>query len=270
MRFGDGVGGEAAVGVDDGGLDPVCVASVGEELDVKIEGAIKSVQILPPIRIHKVAGVLHIVSHAAQDPLIDFHLAFVTVFPVVIEADFAIFAGGFVVDDDQLARRIHPQVINGAGDDQVGGMVVKGEAFEIRAPDIEIVVLERDGIHAMRLHQRVRLALGAIVIKFLLEQGINGRIERKTRHLGPIDAQSPIKIKTARTLDEILQTRPAELEGDLGVGVKQIARSAGEGHRVLRVVQKCLKFQMQLPVVKLYSSVRFLVSSSVQTSIKCV
>lgn len=240
MRFGDCVGGEAAVGVDDGGLDPVCVACVGEELDVKIEGAIKSVQILPPIRIHKVAGVLHIVSHAAQDPLIDFHLAFVTVFPVVIEADFAVFAGGFVVDDDQLrsfaALKMtrwwrDPQVINGAGDDQVGGMVVIGEAFEIRAPDIEVLMLKRNGIHAMRLHQRVRLALGAIVIKFFLEQGINGRIERKTRHLGPIYAQSPIKIKTARTLDEILQFRAAQPKGRLGVGIVQVAYSLLEGHR---------------------------------------
>ena len=115
-------------------------------------------------------------------------------------------------------------------------------ASEIPAPFVQLLMGARDGLDPTFAHEWMCTPGLAVLIKFLLQQVIDGGIngEGKARWLA--HAQAPIKVETARTVDKQLELRARQFEGLSRRRVKQIPRAFAAvalGHqRVLTTYRK--------------------------------
>lgn len=228
--LGELVAHQAVVRVVQGVLDPRVVARVREHGDIKFQFAIKGFTVGAAVGVDKVAGVGNWEAALPEQPLVDFHLALVAFFPLVIKVDLPGFARGFVVNHNELAGRVDPQVVDGAGDQEVGWLVMVLDAFEVLAPLVEQLVSIRNGVDTVFFHERVRFAFGAVDVEFFFEERVDRGVQIKRRHRGLANAQAAVKIKTAGAALEILYFRARQFERRFCGWVKQIS-DAGFGHR---------------------------------------
>lgn len=85
VRVGDGIVSQAPVGRTNTVFYPPVVSRVRDHPDVKLQPAIKGRPVAPPVAIDKISGVGYCQPLAANQPLVDFHLALVTTLPGGIE-----------------------------------------------------------------------------------------------------------------------------------------------------------------------------------------
>ncbi len=183
----------------------------------------------------------------AEQPLVDFGLAFVGLFVFVVQAGFFFGGGGFVVDHVDLLFGVDPDVIHGSGNEQVGGFVVRLDSLKVGAPGFQIFVLKGDRVDLVFGHEWVRLLLVSVLIELVFQQLVHGRIEREGRHAGQTDATAAIQIEEMRRLEEELNLRPAELVWMVRVGVEGgVVDVAGSGHGGYLIVPSFFAFDISL------------------------
>lgn len=107
----------------EGWFDPVGVAGVGEDLFGEFEDAAEFAWGFEAVHVEEVGGGADFKAVHAQQPLVDFGLAFVGVFVGAVQGDFRGGGGAFVVHDVEFAAGVDPKVIHGSGDEQVGRSV---------------------------------------------------------------------------------------------------------------------------------------------------
>src|SRR5262249_20134801 len=109
--------------IEQGRLDPIAVASVGQQRDGKVEPLPEALGVLA-VAVEEKAAVLDLKALRAQQPNINAHLALVAVLPCFIERDLAVLRGGLVIDNDQPAVTAHlPYIVDRAGDVEVRVLV---------------------------------------------------------------------------------------------------------------------------------------------------
>ena len=96
----------------------------------------------------------------------------------------------------------------------------RADTGEICPPTLQLRVGVRHRVQPGLAHVRVRLALGAENVKFLLQQRIHGGVQVKGETLGAANAQAPLKVEAARAFLEQLDARTAEREGFVGRGIE--------------------------------------------------
>ena len=193
-------------------FDPGVAARIRDEFGVEFQAVAEAVDVQAGIGVDEIAGVADLETILAQQPLIDFQLAFVADLPFAIDIDFFGLAGGFVVDHDELTRRIDPDVINCPEDMEVSGFVQCRDAGEIVPPGIEVFVLERDRFDLVVEHDGVRRAGGAMEVELFFEKFVYGLVDIEWRTARPGNLQPRIQPETAWTLGEQLNLGPRNLK----------------------------------------------------------
>ena len=94
------------------------------------------------------------------------------------------------------------------------------DTLEVLPPHFELGVLDRYGVNTFSKHQGVRGAFGAILIKLILQELIDGRIQGEWRSRWSADAKSPIQIKAARAIQEEIEFAAAEREECIAARIK--------------------------------------------------
>ena len=149
------------------------------ERKIKIKFIIKRAPISLAIRVYKIPPARNRKSTLAKEPLIKFHLAFVTVLPIRINSHRSFFARRLVIHHDKIPRWVDPYIINGTGQRKMRRFVIMLQPFKILSPDIKILVLKWNCVHSIFLHNRMRCAALAVIIKFFFKKFIHGNVERK-------------------------------------------------------------------------------------------
>lgn len=93
-------------------FDPLVTTLVGDDFGAEFEVIVEAVEVHAAVGVHEVAGVADGEAVLAQQPLVDLQLALVADLPRRIDADLAVFGGGFVVYDDEFAIFIDPDIID--------------------------------------------------------------------------------------------------------------------------------------------------------------
>lgn len=167
---------EAGASGEEGWLNPSIVALVGEQRKVKMKQPAEGGFVAAGDGEEEVAGAGNGEAVVAQEPAVDIHLAFVGGFPGIIECEGAAGAGGFVVDDDQLAGVGLPKIVHGAVNQKAAGFVMESHADKVLAPGRQFGVRKRDGVDAVLGHQRMGLPFLAVEVEFFLEQVVDGAV----------------------------------------------------------------------------------------------
>ena len=156
-------------------LDPRIIACIRDERDVEFELRVKRLPICLTIAVDEVSGVRHLVAALTKQPLIDLHLPLIPVLPFFVERHNGfILRCTFVVDDDVLALRILPQIVNRPEDQQVRRLMQALDAGKRVPPFLQLIMRDRTRIDVVSFHQRMLCAIGAIDIKLELQQMVDG------------------------------------------------------------------------------------------------
>jgi len=223
-------------------IHPLVRPVVGENLNGKLQLTVERCPVLAAIDEDEVSAPRNLEPALPQEPLIDIHLTLESLLPFVIERNLLLGCSRLVVHDDQLAVLALPYVVHCSGDEEIRFLVEILHTGEIRPPLIQIVMRERHRIDLVLLHERVRLAFGAMDIEFLLEQVVDSNIECERRPRHPTDAQPPVEVEATGTLKEQFYLAAAELEGLFGLGIEE---AAGTGHFKWWILLKDYKLHMQ-------------------------
>lgn len=227
-RGGRGVALEAGAGGHQRRLDPGVVPGVGNEGDLEFHPAAESVRGAVAVAIDEVAGPGDAEAVLAQQPLVELHLPLVGDLPVGVDADLFVLGGGLVVGDDELARaEIDPQVVDRARQQEAGVLVQEADALEVLPPFIQLLVVEGHGVDVLPQHVGMRLAEGAIMVEFLLQQVVDGDVEVERRAGRRIDTEAAVDVEAARALEEVLEPVPAQLEGLARAGREDVPLTHG-------------------------------------------
>lgn len=194
-------------------LYPTRIAGVWDELCYKFELVIKAVHVHPRIGVNKVASVAHGKAIRSQQPLVCFHLTFVTYLPVTIYVHLFVFARRLVIDDDEFACLIDPDIIDGAKDMEISWLMQRVDTREIVPPLIHLLVLERLHREFMLDHDGVLRASRSVHIELFLEELIDGLVDVERRCIGPSDLESDIEPKAAWALHEKFYLGAADFKG---------------------------------------------------------
>jgi hypothetical protein len=192
-------------------LHPIRIPLIRKDRDGKEETLPEPLGILPGIGVNEIARVGDGKALLAEEPLVDFHLALVGGFPLVLQGDLAVLAGGLVIHDDQLAARTHPEVVDGAEEGETRGGVCDADALEVVAPLGQVGMGEGDGVNAVFFHEGMGLGLGAVGVEFFLEEVVDRRVQGVGRRGGAADAEAAVQVETAAAAGEVLQLAAAEL-----------------------------------------------------------
>ena len=156
----------------------------------------------------------------ANEPLIHFHLPLVGYLPIGIDVDLAIFRRCLVVDDDNFSGRINPQIIDSTSDDQIRWRMMHLHTLKILTPFVDLWMLERHGVDAVLLHQRVGRRIYAMYVEFFLEQPVDEGIDVERWTGRAANAETVIDKKAARTFQIKFNAGPAHLERLIGSWVE--------------------------------------------------
>ena len=148
----------------------------------------------------------------AEEPLVDFKLALVDLLVLALHARGLGGRGGLVVDYDQRAVGLDPDVVDRTIDEEVGGRMERPDPLEVTPPGVEVGMTEGDGINPVLDHQWVRRLARAVTVELLLEQLVDRLVEGEGRTGGSGDAFDAVEPEAAGTLDEELKLGPADLE----------------------------------------------------------
>lgn len=194
-------------------VDPSSIASMWDEFRYEFELVVKAVHVHPCIGIDEVARVIHSEAVRSEQPLVCFHLTFVTYLPVTIYVHLFVFARRLVIDDDEFACLIDPDIIDGAKDMEISWLMQRVDAREIVPPLIHLLVFERLHREFMLNHDGVLRASRSVHIEFFLEELIDGLVDVERRRVRPGDLEPDIEPKAAWALHEKFYLGAADFKG---------------------------------------------------------
>lgn len=194
---------QAFMDLADGFLYPGIVAVISYEGDVKFQLSVKSFSVSLAVAIDKVAGARNFIAVPAKKPLINFHLSFVAVLPILIKFVYLpAFGSSLIIHNDIFALGILPKVVNGAGYEQIGRLVQVLDSGKIMPPLVQIVVRNGPGIDAVFLNQRMLRPAQAMNVKLQLQKMVDGRVKRKRIAGRTADTKPAIMVKAPRALQK--------------------------------------------------------------------
>ena len=91
-------------------------------------------------------------------------------------------------------------------------------AHEGVPPFVDIFVFERDCIYSVLFHQGVSRFFNSMHVKLFFQERIDSRIQTKRETRRSADTQTPIEIKTLRTLEKKVHLRAAQLKWFFAAG----------------------------------------------------
>lgn len=139
-----------------GRFNPRIIPGMREQGDFKFQHAVKRVSIKVTIAKYEISGRMYRKIITPEQPLIDFHLPLIPLLPFTIEGDLRIRSGGFVVDNNQLACRVNPHIINTTPHGKMGSFVIPLDTPTERiAPLVNPFMLERYCVNAVFGHVRM-------------------------------------------------------------------------------------------------------------------
>jgi hypothetical protein len=92
-------------------------------------------------------------------------------------------------------------------------LMVVLHAVEVMPPGVELLVLEGYRVDASCAHQRVRPALRPVDIELLLEERIDGDVQREGRSRGRANAQAAIQVEAPWAFEEEVELLRLSLKG---------------------------------------------------------
>ena len=189
---------------------PPVIAVVGDELDPEFQARIEARHVASPVAVDKPAPPCHRKSLAAQQPLVELHLALVAVLPIGIERHLGHLGGGLVVHHYQLPRLlVMPQVIYGAEQLEPGRLVGSPNTPEVVAPILQLRMRVRDCVDIRFDHERMGAVLDAVTVELAFEQGVHCRIQVEGEPCWSRNAQASVEVETAPAIDEQFYLRAA-------------------------------------------------------------
>ena len=96
------IGHQAGMGIADGLLHPAVITRVRDELHAEFELAGKRILAGIGVDVEEVPGIGDSEAFATQEPLVNFHLPFEDVLPLVVQVDFLRPGASVLVDDFAL------------------------------------------------------------------------------------------------------------------------------------------------------------------------
>lgn len=223
IHFGNLIGHEAFFNIMKSSLYPRIVSGIGNDFNVELQLFVEERLARVPIAIDKISSWRDIESVLLEKPLIYFHLPLVSPLPFSIQIDLAGLRSRLVVNDNDFPFWINPDIINCSGNQQIGSPVQIFYSFKGVPPGINIFVLVRHRINSEFFNQRMRSLFFPVQVEFLLQQRIDGAVQRERKAGRPAHPQAPIQIETLRTLHEQIYFRAAQLERLLRLRVENIA-----------------------------------------------